>query len=193
MQYSKINKWINQDESRKKVLISIQQPMMAKQLGRQTAVPNETCSYLLSKFAHLQLCVCLNPEAVNSRVYWITDLGRAVQSQLRREINLPVMDISLPSVNWDIYGQLCYSHRSVVLRALTEPMQPSEIRRKIRYRFPRARINANNVRDIIRRFSKQGLVQKVVVRKKVHPRYELTEVGMQLQKLLNRAETGLIA
>lgn len=172
------------------MLISIQQPMTAKQLSRQTAISNETCSYLLGKFAVLQLCVCLNPEAGNSRVYWMTDMGREIQNQLQGEMNLPPKDISFHSVNWALYGWVCYNHRSVVLRALTESMQPSEIRRRIRYRFPSARISANNVRDIIRLFEKQGIVRKVVVRKKAHPRYELTEIGLQFQNLLNHAETG---
>jgi DNA-binding HxlR family transcriptional regulator len=164
--------------------------MTAKQLSRQTAISNETCSYLLGKFAVLQLCVCLNPEAGNSRLYWVTDLGRKLQIQLREEMNLPIKDIGFHSVNWALYGWVCYNHRSVVLRALTESMQPSEIRRRIRHKFPSARISANNVRDIIRLFEKQGIVRKVYVRKKAHPRYELTETGVQLQKLLNCAETG---
>jgi len=173
------------------MLISIQQPMTAKQLSRQIAVSNETCSYLLGKFAAIQLCVCLNPEAGNSRLYWMTDIGREIQDNLREEMNLPKWDIGFHSVNWALYGWVCYSHRSVVLRALTEPMQPSEIRRKIRHRFSSAKISANNVRDIIRLFEKQGIARKVFFRKKAHPRYELTETGLIFQKLLNRAETGL--
>jgi DNA-binding HxlR family transcriptional regulator len=191
MQNSEIQKWVTQDKNRKRMLISIQQPMTAKQLSRQTAIPNETCSYILGKFAALQLCVCLNPEAGNSRLYWVTDLGRGIQVRLQEETDLPVGDISLPSANWELYGWVCYSHRSVVLRTLTEPMQPSEIRRKIRHRFSSAKISANNVRDIIRLFEKQGIARKVFFRKKAHPRYELTETGLIFQKLLNRAETGL--
>jgi DNA-binding HxlR family transcriptional regulator len=192
MHYSEIQKWITQDENRKRMLISIQQPMTAKQLSRQTAISIETCSYLLGKFAALQLCVCLNPEAGNSRLYWITDLGRKIQDTLQEKMNLPPKDISFHSVNWALYGWVCYSHRSVVLRALTEPMQPCEIRRKIRHRFPSARISANNVCDIIRLFEKQGIVRKVFVKKKAHSQYELTETGLQFQILLNRAETGFI-
>jgi len=107
-------------------------------------------------------------------------------------MNLPLNGINQHSVNWALYGWVCYSHRSVVLRALTEPMQPSEIRRRIRHRFPAAKISANNVRDIIRLFEKHGIVQKVFIKKKAHPRYELTESGVPFQKLLNQAETGHI-
>lgn len=71
-------------------------------------------------------------------------------------------------------------------------MQPSEIRRKIRNRFPYAKISANNVRDIIRLFEKQGIVRKVFFKKKAHPRYEHTETGLIFQKLLNQAETGFV-
>lgn len=164
--------------------------MTAKQLSKKTAITKERCSYILSKFAALQLCVCLNPKAVNSRLYWITSQGKEIQTQLQKELNLPQNDICVHSVNWDLYGWVCYNHRSVVLRVLTEPMQPSEIRRRIRHKYPKAKISANNVRDIIHLFEKQGLVQKVFFRKKAHPRYKLTETGLQLQKLLNQAETG---
>lgn len=160
--------------------------MTAKQLSKNTAIPKEICSYLLGKFAALQLCVCLNPQAGQSRLYWMTDLGKKIQSGLPKEAILPQKDVGLDSVNWNLYGWVCYSHRSIVLRALTEPMQPSGIRRKIRHRFPFAKISANNVRDIIRLFEKKEIVRKVFVKKKVHPRYELTEIGMKFQTLLNR-------
>lgn len=164
--------------------------MTAKQLSRQTAVSKETCSYLLGKFAALRLCICLNPEAGNSRLYWITDSGKKIQVKLRKEMNLPVKDISFPSVNWALYGWVCYNHRSVVLRALTESMQPSEIRRRIKLRFSSAKISANNVRDVIRLFERQGIVRKVFVRKKAHPRYKLTELGHKLRQLLIQSETA---
>lgn len=185
MQHSETYEWVIQDENRKRMLISIQQPMTAKQLSRQTAISKEMCSYLLGKFAALQLCVCLNPIAGNSRLYWMTDIGKEIQGKLQKEMNLPQKDIGFDSVNWNLYGWVCFSHRSIVLRALIEPMQPSEIRHRIRYRFPFAKITANNVRDIIRLFEKKAIVRKVFVKKKVHPRYELTEAGLQFQKLLN--------
>jgi DNA-binding HxlR family transcriptional regulator len=134
----------------------------------------------------------LNPEAVNSRIHWVTDSGSKVQSKLQKEMNIIPVETDFHSVNWVLYGWLCYNHRSIVLRTLTEPMQPSEIRRRIRHKFPKAKISANNVRDVIRLFKKRGIVQKVFLRKKAHPKYELTETGLQLQKLLNQAETNHI-
>jgi len=192
MHYRKIYKWVTNNPNRKKILASLQQPMTAKQLSRKTAIPQEICSYLLGKFKGLQLCICLNPEAVNSRIHWVTDSGSKVQSKLQKEMNIIPVETDFHSVNWVLYGWLCYNHRSIVLRTLTEPMQPSEIRRRIRHKFPKAKISANNVRDVIRLFKKRGIVQKVFLRKKAHPKYELTETGLQLQKLLNQAETNHI-
>ena len=91
-------------------------------------------------------------------------------------------------VDWEVYGWLCFSHRSVVLRALTEPMQPAKIKRKIRSRHPNARISANNVRDVIRLFLAKGIVRQVFTKKQSLPRYELTELGCVYQRLLNQAD-----
>lgn len=192
MHYNEIYNWVIQNQNRKKTLISLQQPMTAKQLSKKTAISKERCSYLMGKFAALQLCACLNPKAVNSRLYWITSQGKEIQARLQKELNLPQNDIHLHSVNWALYGWVCYNHRSLVLRVLIEPMQPSEIRRRIRHKYPKAKISANNVRDIIHLFEKRGIVKKVFFRKKVHPKYELTEKGLKLQKLLNQAECGLL-
>lgn len=167
--------------------------MTAKQLSRVNALSEERCSYLLGKFAALTLCTCLNPQARNSRLYWTTDLGRKIQYTLQKERNLPQKDTSPNSVNWSLYGWVCYRHRSVVVRVLTKPMQPSEIRHKIRYRFPKVKISANNVRDIIRLFEQWNIVERISIRKKVHPRYQLTDSGLVLQMLLNRAENGFIS
>lgn len=93
-----------------------------------------------------------------------------------------------PTTNWDLYGWVCYRHRAAILKTLTEPMQPATIKRKARSRDPTLRMSANNTRDIIRLFRERGIVQPVYVRKKAHARYELTETGMVLQRLLAQAD-----
>lgn len=189
MQYSEIYEWITQNQDRKSVLINLGQPLTAKQLGRKSGVSQEMCSYLLSKFAAKELCVCLNANAGSSRLYRLTALGRQLQDSIRQEINLPPIEDREVNIDWHLYGRVCYSQRALVLRSLTHPMQPAGIRRKIRHRLPRARISANNIRDIIKLFEKNGIVKKTYIKKKAHPRYELTETGQVMQRLLTGAET----
>ena len=190
MQNSKIYEWVTQNQNRKDILINSGQPLTAKQLGRKTGIPNGMCSYLLKKFAARQLCVCLNPDAGNCRLYSLTELGQKIQNRLKKEMNLPITDTDpiFDDIDWHLYGWICYNQRSLVLRSLTQPMQPSEIRRNIRHRFPLAKISSNNIRDVIHLFEKHDIVKRVYLKKKAHPRYELTDIGWNMQRLLHNAE-----
>ena len=193
MQQSNINEWTAKQENRRRILISIKQPLTAKQVSKKTRINLDTCSYILGRFVSKGLSVCLNPEARSSRLYWLTDLGRACRERLHQELNLPEKAekaYDLPSVNWELYGWVCFNHRAAVIRTMTVPMQPSEVKRILRVHRPRMKISANNIRDIVKLFLSRGIVRPVKIRKKAHLRYELTEVGNQFRQLLMRAEAG---
>jgi len=185
---SNVYEWIKKEESRGKTLMVMNQPLTAKQIARKTGIPMDTCSYTIAKLTARGLLACLNPEARNSRLYWITEPGRQCRKQLHQDKNLPYKEYDLPSVDWSLYGWLCYSHRATVIRFLTEPKQPSAIKRTLRIYKPNVKISANNIRDVVRLFLEKGIVQKVFVRKKTHPRYELTEMGHKLRQLLIQSE-----
>ena len=170
--------------------MAIKQPLTAKQIGRRTGIPTDTCSYVMTKFAAKGLVICLNPKARNSRLYWIMGVGRRCRRQLHQDLNLPEKAYDVPGVNWNLYGWVCYSHRAAIIRSMTSPMQPSEVKRVLRVHRPNIRISANNIRDVIKLLLEKGLVQKVFVRKKAHPRYELTGPGNQFRQLLIQAESG---
>ncbi len=169
--------------------MALNQPLTAKQIARKTGIPMDTCSYTIARFTAKGLVACLNPEARNSRLYWITKLGRYCRKQLHQDRNLPEKEFDLPSVNWPLYGWICYRHRSAVVRILNSPMQPSAIKRTLRIYKPNIKISANNIRDVMRLLLEKGIVQKVFVRKKAHPRYELTDSGNQFRELLMQSET----
>ena len=174
-------------------MASISQPLTAKQIARRTGIDVDTCSYVLGKCAVRRFVTCLNPNARSSRLYWVTRLGQGCRKKLLRESaphDTP-QPYELPEVDWELYGWACFRHRGAVIKTLTRPMQPSEIKRILRVHGPRVRISANNIRDVMRLFLQRGIVQKVFVRKKAHPRYELTELGQRMQRLLSRAEAPL--
>ena len=185
---SNVYEWIKKEECRGKALMAMNQPLTAKQIARKTGIPMDTCSYTIAKFTAKGLLTCLNPEATNSRLYWITELGRDCRKQLHQDRNLPYKEYDLPDVDWSLYGWLCYSHRAAVIRFLTEPKQPSAIKRTLRIYKPDVKISANNIRDVVKLLLEKGIVQKVFVRKKAHPRYELTELGHKLRQLLIQSE-----
>ena len=70
-------------------------------------------------------------------------------------------------------------------------MQPTQVKRKARFQNPALRMSANNARDVVKEFLSKGLVQPVRVRRKAYLRFELTEVGKQLQDLMVKAGTPL--
>ncbi len=186
MQTSNVYEWTKKEENRKKIILSMRQPLTAKQISRTARISVDSCSYLLGKFAAKGIAICLNPNARSSRLYWLTDLGQKCRKRLHRELSLPEEQYDFPSVNWVLYGWVCFSHRAAIIRILTEPMQPSAMKRRLRNVNSTVKISANNVRDVIRLFLQEGIVQKVFVRKKAHPLYELTDLGKQFQQLLVR-------
>lgn len=154
------------------IINALTQPMTVTQLAKRAELGRDVCSRQLRKLAeHGRVC-CLTPTAQRSRVYATREHASARQE-----------------VCWDLYAWICFSHRSAVLRALDQPLQPAEIARRARRRDPQLRMSANNVRDVIAAFRTRGVVRPHIVKKKAHPRYELTPTGRQLQQLLLAAET----
>ena len=185
---SNVHEWISKEEGRGKILTTIKQPLTGKQVGRRTGIPIDTCSYVVAKLVTRGLLTCLNPEARNGRLYWLTDLGIQCRKRLCQDLALTYEEYDLPRIDWALYGWVCFSHRSIVMKTLTAPMQPSEIKRMIRKRKTEMKISANNIRDVVKLLLEKGIVQKVQVRKKAHPRYELTDSGNQFRELLMQSE-----
>ena len=126
-------------------------------------------------------------------MHGLTELGRKCREKLCCELGLSDKPeaFEVSSVDWELYGWLCFSHRLAIMRILSEPMQPSAMKRKLRNVNSSVKISANNIRDVIRLFLQKGIVRKSFVRKKAHPRYELTDLGRKLQGLLIQAEAPL--
>jgi len=163
--------------------------MTAKQLSKHIELSPNACSYVLWELSLYGLLTCLNPGAPRSRLYWVTELGARCQRRLRRDCRLPELLHDFPIVDWNLYGWVCFSHRSAIIKALTEPLQPATIKRRAVQQDSQINMSANNVRDVIRLFLAKGIVVPVRLRGKAHPRYELTEMGKNFQRLLRRSET----
>jgi hypothetical protein len=188
MQTSNNQEWLEAEGGRRVVLTAMTQPMTVKQISKRARIDPDTCSHILGKITVRDMAICLNPNARSARVYAVTQIGREYQEYLQP--NLYEGREPLPDADWEVYAWLCFRHRRAIIGILTEPMQPSEIKRKLRFKMPELRISANNVRDVIRLFLNKGLVRKVFVRKKAHARYELTELGYLYRNLLLRAEAS---
>jgi len=173
-----------ESQNDRKVLLAFNQPLTAKQIAGQTGIPEDTCSYLIAKFAKTGITTCLNPAAGNSRLYWLTELGKKCQKEICRQFNLSHKEYDLPNIDWGLYGWICFNHRSAIIKTLTEPMQPSKIKQILRIQKPNIKISANNIRDVIRLLLAKKIVQPVKIKKKAHPRYELTDLGRTLRQLL---------
>ena len=191
MQLSEAYQYIQQSQRRKVVLTAMTQPMTANQLARRTNLSRADCSQVQAELVIHNLVSCLNPLARRSRLYWLTDLGQRVRRRLCSDRSRASTLQIVSTIDWALYGQMCFTHRAAVVRALNEPLQPAAIKRRARVRQPQLRISANNVRDIIRLLAAWGVVRPVQVRRKAHARYELTDTGKAIQQLLDRAEVPL--
>ncbi|OHB49719.1 MAG: hypothetical protein A2Y10_06055 [Planctomycetes bacterium GWF2_41_51] len=187
MKQKQVVEWLEKSENRKSIITHLKQPMTALQLTKYTGLSLDQCSMLLGQLTLCRLVKCLNPTAKRSRLYWLTPIGILCQRKLRNDKNLPSIAKNLPDTDWELYGWLCYSHRAAIIRTLTEPMQPATIKRKAVQQNPQMKMSANNVRDVIKLFLQKGLVRKVIAKRKVHPKYELTQQGIQLKNILTEA------
>lgn len=182
--------WITKSKRRRIILICLIQPMTAKQLAHNSQMREDCSSYVLQELLSRRLVYCLNPESRRSRLYWLTDKGKRYRKKIMSNHGLCVQTPEVPVVDWELYGWVCYNHRAAVIIVLTEPLQPAQVRRKIKQQFADIKISANNVGDILRLFIKKGIIKRVTVNKKAHRRYKLTEPGKQFQILL-RTSLGL--
>lgn len=184
---SEAYEWILRSEVRKTIVCTMTQPLTAIQLAGKTGMKAHTCMSALRELGHRDFLTCLNPKARQNRLYWLKPRGKQVQRALWDYEGRPPKEHDFPSVDWTLYGWLCFRHRAAIVRNLGEPMQPALIRRKARSREPGLRMSGNNVRDAIREMYQTGIVQRVSVRKKAHARYVLAPVLEPCQRLLRQA------
>ena len=170
---------------RKEVLLRLTQPLTATQLSRKLGFSLDQCSCALHRLVSQKLARCLNPTANRNRLFWLTSLGRQAQRAL---LGATPCVHDFPLIDWALYSSVCFRHRSEVIRTLTKPMQPVEIKRKAAFLKPGLRMSANNVRDVIRYLKSCGIVSPVSLKKRAHPGYELTKIGAIIRRLLFQAE-----
>ncbi len=170
--------------------MEMRQPFTATQWSVQSGIVVQDCMAIFAKARQHGLLRCLNPQAQRSRLFWLTCSGLKHQKHLRAARGLPPSERDLPEIDWQLYAGMCFAHRSAVIKAMDEPMQPSQIRRRAVSSNARLRMSANNVRDVIRFLRNKGIVQPIKVRKKAHFRYELTEQGQHFKRLLLQVGVG---
>lgn len=179
---------VARSKNRLRILSVLFQPMTATQLSRRTGLSRPSCCESLRELRRQGVVECLNSRATMSRIYWLTDKGRLLQSFhfKSRDVKFPQHDF--PIVDWEVYGQVCSTHRRMIIQILgRQAMQPCRIKRLAYHNDPTMKMSSNNCRDSIRFLLKHDVVRKVLVRKKRHPQYELTELGTKIHQLLNSA------
>lgn len=181
--------WLIQSKRRVAILAGLDQPLTASQISRRTGITLDSCLALLWGMVVYGILFHLNPSTRYSRLYWLTRLGMACQRRLRQKLGQRQISYRFPDIRWDLYSSVCYSHRSAVVKAMRGPMQAAEIKRKAHFHNPSLRMSANNVRDVMRYLLTTGIVRQVTIRRKRHPRYELTDLGRTFQDLLFGAQT----
>lgn len=168
------------------------QPLTVQQIARKLRVPLKCCSEVTASLRNRGHLACLNPDALCSRVYWLTPLGVEVQAFFFRARCVSTPQHFVPDADWKLYGRVCFSHRTTVVRTLRRPMRPARIKREARSRDPGLRMSANNVRDVIGFLKTHGVVEPVHRSRQTHPEYQLTAQGRVFQDLLERARQGVL-
>ncbi len=184
MAFNEIYYWLIQSERRKNILVGFDQPLTATHIARRAEINLDACLHLIWGMTVYGVIYCLDTDTHHNRLYWLTELGKTCQRKFRGKMGLHPLAYHLPNIPWNLYSSVCYSHRSAVIKAMHEPMQAAAIKRKALSQNPKLRMSANNVRDVMKYLLKHGIVRKVIMRKKKHPRYELTDLGNTFKVLL---------
>ena len=188
MEFKYIFDWFIQSERRKEILVDFNQPLTATHIAQRTNISLDACLHVLWVLSLYNIVYCLNKDTRYNRVYWLTELGKRCQQKLREDKSLRPLARNFPSIPWNLFGSVCYSHRSTVIKTMHEPMQAAKVKRKALYQNSKLRMSANNVRDVMKYLLSKDIVRKVYVRRKRHPRYELTELGKEFKGLLISAK-----
>lgn len=163
----------------------LHQPLTVKQLCSRTQLTLGAGSHVLWELQVYGLVQCLNARSNKSRVYWFTHLGLACRRQLLIDLGLPAVDPIVPDLPWDLLGWLSFRHRQVVLEHCgATPEQVCAIRRRARRHVAAIRMSTNNCRDVVKALEAKGIVERVHVLGKAHPRFRLTALGTNLRTWL---------
>jgi hypothetical protein len=182
--------WLMQGEERQRVLLSLTQPMTALQLGKRLGKSRKSVSDILQELSVYRVVHCLNQKRQRSRLYWVTDLGTACQREIAR-LRSAALELYVPKVDWEAYGDLLHRHRHVVLQSVGKLMRARRIREAAISRSPGLRLNTEHCREILSWLEGKGLARRMRVRG-AHRRfvcYSCTEMGETCQELLRRAQT----
>lgn len=169
-------------------LAGIDQPLTTSQLAKRLGASLDLAGYQLWLLAQQGLVECVNPSARHGRLYYLAVGGHRAQALLRKTSGLPPLSHTLPPLDWDLYGWLCFRHRSAVVKTLDRPLRPAQIKRRARMRDERVRMSAGNVREIIKLLVRRGVARPVERPHEPFPMYELTTEGSACRDLLLRAE-----
>ena len=184
MEFAQAYYWLEQSEKRKLILANLNQPLTATQVARRTGIGRDSSLHHLWSLTLRRILRCLNRDTRHSRLYWLSGLGQACQRRMRKDAGQNSLVHRYPKIPWDLYSSVCYRHRSAVIESMRGQMQAAAIKRKALSRDSTLRMSANNVRDVMKHLVEIEAVQKNRVRKKRHPRFELTDLGLEFQKLL---------
>lgn len=180
--------WLAQSERRQRLILAMHQPLTAHQLASRSALDRDTCSRVLGELSIYGVVECVNPSARRSRLYWLTGMGAECRRLLGISLHQQPIVYRFPLVDWNLYGEVCYSHRAAVVKAVEGQMQAVAIRRRACLQNRQLRMSANNCRDVLYFLRRVGIVKQIRLQSEQHPRYQLTETGTRLQLLLRRAE-----
>ncbi|PCJ50715.1 MAG: hypothetical protein COA73_18485 [Candidatus Hydrogenedentota bacterium] len=179
------HEWIKQHEQRTTIIQALHQPMTASQLADVSGIAEAICAHVLRAMQKQDIVTCLNPTARRSRVFGLTTEGRTIRKGM---LELHSQDYIAPVIDWDLYGFLCYAHRTAVILALDGAMRPADIKRRILFTQEGVCISCNNIRDLLKELLNYGVVEREIVGKSPFYSYRLTPEGEVYQRMLLRVQ-----
>lgn len=179
--------YVRRSVRRQHLMRLLSQPMTPAHLAQQAGLTTKAACKVVAELREHGLIECLTPNIQRGRLYARTTLGESVWSLIKKRSASEPPANKLPAEDHLAYASVCYRHRSVVVRGLGMPRQASQIKHWIRSNLPGAKISANNVRDVLRKLIRIGIVYRTNSDHEYYPVYALTKRGQRFRDLLDQA------
>ena len=185
MEFKRILTWLQQGRFRLKLLGTLFQPMTVAWLSTRSNISWDYSWRLVKEFFLAGIVECLTPEAQQGRIYSLTKKGVRCHRFFSKNLSFEPLEQE-QNIDWSVLAWLSSTHRTAFVQALTNVMQPCEIRKSIVRLHPALKISQSNVYDLVYLFEDKNVIQRVPRTGQRRAVYELRKEYLPYQQLLRR-------
>jgi DNA-binding HxlR family transcriptional regulator len=182
--------WVKRGKRRNDIILTLNKPMISAEIRRSIGLSKiNNISIVLKELINKGIVRNLTPLSRIGKIYGLTPRKG---KELRKELLGPeaiYFEPTCSQIDWHTYGKVvCGAQRRAIIKVLdSEPMRVREILERARKIHPA--ISEKNPYDVLRKFTKEGIVERIAKfsKKKKKPLvwYRLSEKGRAIAEQIS--------